>query len=159
RRHRQTSREPADVVDAAGRDDQQNERSPQRICETTGMASAMVGVAGLGTMEAVIAEVFARGALRIIVVEADAGALRPVRGPLERATGRALDRGKLTAAEREAVLGRITLTTSREDLREADLVVEAIPEVMSLKTALMRDLDSICKPETVLATNTSSLSV
>lgn len=123
------------------------------------MAFEMVGVVGLGTMGAGIAEVFARGGLRVIGVEADADALARGRGHLERSTGRALDRGKLTAAEREAVLGRITLTTSREDLREADLVVEAIPEVMSLKTALMRDLDSICKPETVLATNTSSLSV
>ncbi|MFG1942365.1 3-hydroxyacyl-CoA dehydrogenase family protein [Nonomuraea sp. NPDC048826] len=123
------------------------------------MAFEMVGVVGLGTMGAGIAEVFARGGLRVIGVEADADALARGRGHLEKSTQRAVDRGKLAAADRDAVLGRITLTTAREDLREADLVVEAIPEVLGYKTALMRDLDGICKPETVLATNTSSLSV
>ncbi|MDA0645940.1 3-hydroxyacyl-CoA dehydrogenase family protein [Nonomuraea ferruginea] len=123
------------------------------------MAFEMVGVVGLGTMGAGIAEVFARGGLRVIGVEADADALARGRGHLERSTQRAVDRGKLAAGDRDEVLGRITLTTSREDLREADLVVEAIPEVLGYKTALMNDLDGICKPETVLATNTSSLSV
>ncbi|GGO73772.1 hypothetical protein GCM10012289_44880 [Nonomuraea cavernae] len=119
----------------------------------------MVGVVGLGTMGAGIAEVFARAGLRVIGVEADPEALARGRGHLERSTGRAVDRGKLTGGERDEILGRITLTTSRDDLRDADLVVEAIPEILDYKVSLLEDLDRICKPETVLATNTSSLSV
>ncbi|WP_327109418.1 3-hydroxyacyl-CoA dehydrogenase [Nonomuraea glycinis] len=123
------------------------------------MAFEMVAVVGLGTMGAGIAEVFARAGLRVIGVEADADALATGRGHVERSTQRAVDRGKLSGGERDAILGRITLTTSREDLREADLVVEAIPEVLDYKRSLFADLDRVCKPETVLATNTSSLPV
>ncbi|GAA2206102.1 hypothetical protein GCM10009850_015600 [Nonomuraea monospora] len=123
------------------------------------MAFERVGVVGLGTMGAGIAEVFARAGLRVIGVEADAEALARGRGHLERSTGRAVDKGRLTAGERAEILGRVTLTTAREDLRDADLVVEAIPEILDYKVSLFRDLDRVCKPETVLATNTSSLSV
>ncbi|MFB4281036.1 3-hydroxybutyryl-CoA dehydrogenase [Nonomuraea sp. MTCD27] len=123
------------------------------------MAFERVGVVGLGTMGAGIAEVFARAGLRVIGVEADAEMLARGRGLLERSTGRAVDKGKLTGAERDEILGRVTLTTSRADLRDADLVIEAIPEILDYKVSLFEDLDGICKPETVLATNTSSLSV
>lgn len=110
-------------------------------------------------MGAGIAEVFARAGLRVIGVEADAEALARGRGHLERSTARAVDKGRLTAEGRAEILGRVTLTTAREDLRDADLVVEAIPEILDHKVALFRELDGICKPQTVLATNTSSLSV
>lgn len=123
------------------------------------MAFEKVGVVGLGTMGAGIAEVFARAGIRVIGVEADAEALARGRGHLERSTERAVDKGKLSTGQRADILGRITLTTSREDLRDADLVVEAIPEVLEYKVSLFSDLDRICKPATILATNTSSLSV
>ncbi|WP_204057183.1 3-hydroxyacyl-CoA dehydrogenase family protein [Microbispora corallina] len=118
-----------------------------------------VGVVGLGTMGAGIAEVFARAGLRVIGVEADEAALSRGRGHLEGSTGRAVARGRMTAEEQAALLGRIAFTTSRDDLAGADLVVEAIPEVMEFKRGLFADLDRICKPSAVLATNTSSLSV
>ncbi|MFI7616834.1 3-hydroxyacyl-CoA dehydrogenase family protein [Nonomuraea terrae] len=123
------------------------------------MAFERVGVVGLGTMGAGMAEVFARAGLRVIGVEADAEALARGRGLLERSTARAVDKGRLSAERRAEILGRVTLTTSRDDLREADLVVEAIPEILDYKISLFRDLDGVCKPETVLATNTSSLPV
>ncbi|MFI6881669.1 3-hydroxyacyl-CoA dehydrogenase family protein [Streptosporangium canum] len=118
-----------------------------------------VGVVGLGTMGAGIAEVFARAGLGVTGVEADPAALERGRGHLEGSTGRALAKGRLTEAERAEILGRVTFTTSLEDLADADLVIEAIPEVMDFKRALFTDLDRICKPSAVLATNTSSLSV
>ncbi|WP_061296864.1 3-hydroxyacyl-CoA dehydrogenase [Herbidospora cretacea] len=118
-----------------------------------------VGVAGLGTMGAGIAEVFARAGLRVIGVEADEAALARGRGHLEGSTGRAVARGKLSPGEREAILGRVTLSADRAAFAEADLVVEAIPELMELKLPLFADLDRICKPEAILATNTSSLPV
>ncbi|GAA3580898.1 hypothetical protein GCM10022419_072990 [Nonomuraea rosea] len=123
------------------------------------MAFERVGVVGLGTMGAGIAEVFARAGLRVIGVEADAEALARGRGHLERSTGRAVDRGRLTRERQAEILGRVTLTTSREDLRDADLVIEASPEILRYKVSLFEELDRICKPETVLATNTSSLPV
>ncbi|MBG0828354.1 3-hydroxybutyryl-CoA dehydrogenase [Planomonospora sp. ID67723] len=118
-----------------------------------------VGVVGLGTMGAGIAEVFARAGLAVTGVEADPAALERGRGHLEGSTGRALARGRLTEAERAEIIGRVTFTTSLEDLGDADLVIEAIPEVMDYKRALFTDLDRVCKPSAVLATNTSSLSV
>ncbi|MEV4161682.1 3-hydroxyacyl-CoA dehydrogenase [Nonomuraea dietziae] len=123
------------------------------------MVFETVGVVGLGTMGAGIAEVFARAGIRVVGVEADQEALDRGLGHLEASTGRALEKGRLAAGEREEILSRVTLTTSRDDLRDADLVVEAIPEVMEYKVALFTDLDRICKPSAVLATNTSSLRV
>jgi 3-hydroxybutyryl-CoA dehydrogenase len=118
-----------------------------------------VGVVGLGTMGAGIAEVMARAGLSVTAVEIGDEALARGRSHVEHSTGRAVARGKLDAAEREAILGRIRFTTSLEDLSSAELVVEAVPERMELKTELFAQLDKICPPDTILATNTSSLSV
>ncbi|MBB4940224.1 3-hydroxybutyryl-CoA dehydrogenase [Streptosporangium album] len=118
-----------------------------------------VGVVGLGTMGAGIAEVFALAGLAVIGVEADLAALERGRGHLEGSTAKAVAKGRLGEAERAEILARVSFTTSLEDLAGADLVIEAIPEVMEFKRALFTDLDRICKPSTVLATNTSSLSV
>ncbi|MEU7001313.1 3-hydroxybutyryl-CoA dehydrogenase [Nonomuraea sp. NPDC046570] len=123
------------------------------------MACEMVGVVGLGTMGAGIAEVFARAGLRVVGVEADEKALERGRGHLRVSTDRALSKGRLTAEGQREILDRITLTTSRAELAEADLVVEAIPEVMAYKSELFADLDRLCKPSAILATNTSSLPV
>jgi 3-hydroxybutyryl-CoA dehydrogenase len=118
-----------------------------------------IGVIGLGTMGAGIAEVFARTRHVVVGVEKDDEALRRGRQYLEHSTGRAVQRGKMTEAEQVELLGRISFTTSLKDLTEADLVVEAVVESLETKKALFRDLDAIVSPETVLATNTSSLSV
>ncbi|MFC4589247.1 3-hydroxyacyl-CoA dehydrogenase [Sphaerisporangium corydalis] len=118
-----------------------------------------VGVVGLGTMGAGIAEVFARAGLGVVGVEADKAALARGRDHMRTSLDRAVSRGRATEAERDEALGRVRFTGSLDDLRDADLVVEAIPEIMDLKSALFADLDRICGPGTVLATNTSSLSV
>jgi 3-hydroxybutyryl-CoA dehydrogenase len=118
-----------------------------------------VGVVGLGTMGAGIAEVMARAGLSVTAVEIGDEALARGRSHVEHSTERAVARGKLDAADREAILGRIRFTTSLEDLSSAELVIEAVPERMELKTELFAQLDKICPPDTILATNTSSLSV
>jgi 3-hydroxybutyryl-CoA dehydrogenase len=118
-----------------------------------------VGVVGLGTMGAGIAEVMARAGLSVTAVEVGEDALARGRGHVEQSTGKAVSRGKLDAAERDAILERIRFSTSLEDLAQAELVVEAVPERMELKAALFARLDAICPPDTILATNTSSLSV
>jgi 3-hydroxybutyryl-CoA dehydrogenase len=120
---------------------------------------ATIGVVGLGTMGAGIAEVFARNGIDVIGVEATDDALERGRGHVDHSTGRALRRGKLTEAEQQAIYDHISYTTSLDDLAAAQLVIEAIPERLELKKELFSRLDAICPPDTVLATNTSSLSV
>ncbi len=120
---------------------------------------ARVGVVGLGTMGAGIAEVFARAGLDVVGVERDDAALDAGRGHVSTSTGRAVRRGKLTAAEQAELASRIEFTTDLAALSDADLVVEAVPERLDLKRDLFGRLDGIVGAETILATNTSSLSV
>ncbi len=118
-----------------------------------------VGVIGLGTMGAGIAEVFARTGLHVVAIEVDEAALARGRGHIEHSTGRAVARGKITEAEQAALIGRIDFGIDLERLADVDLVVEAVPEHLDLKRQIFTQLDKICKPEAILATNTSSLSV
>ncbi|HZI96640.1 MAG TPA: 3-hydroxybutyryl-CoA dehydrogenase [Actinomycetales bacterium] len=118
-----------------------------------------VGVIGLGTMGSGIVEVFARNGVDVVAIEADGEALERGKAHVEQSTGRAVARGKLSEADQAALIGRITFATDMADLAEVDLVVEAVPEHLDLKRQIFSALDDIVKPEAVLATNTSSLSV
>ncbi|MEY9891909.1 3-hydroxybutyryl-CoA dehydrogenase [Catenulispora sp. MAP12-49] len=118
-----------------------------------------IGVVGLGTMGAGIAEVMARNGIKVIGVEVDDAGLARGRGHLQASVARAVKRGKLTDAEAAELTDRITFSTSLDDLAAAELVVEAVPEDLALKRSVFQRLDAICPPETVLATNTSALSV
>jgi len=118
-----------------------------------------IGVVGLGTMGAGITEVFARSGFTVVAVEIDEDAKARGKGHLEHSTGRAVSRGKLSAEEQTALLGRVTFSTSLEDLADADLVVEAVPERLELKSSVLKRLDEICRSDAVFASNTSSLSV
>jgi 3-hydroxybutyryl-CoA dehydrogenase len=118
-----------------------------------------VGVIGLGTMGAGIAEVLARHGRTVIGIETGPEAIAHARGTLEASTARAVEKEKLTAAERDELLGRIELATDLDRLSGADLVIEAVPEHLDLKREVFGKLDSIVGPEAILATNTSSLSV
>ena len=118
-----------------------------------------VGVVGLGTMGAGIAEVFARNGLDVVAVERDEDALERGRGHVRHSVERAVKRGKLTESDAASLVARIDFVTDMQALSQADLVVEAVPESLDLKRSVFTALDAICKPETILATNTSSLSV
>ncbi|MGI8645848.1 MAG: 3-hydroxyacyl-CoA dehydrogenase family protein, partial [Nocardioides sp.] len=118
-----------------------------------------IGVIGLGTMGAGIAEVFARKGFSVIGVELNETGVTRGREHLEHPTGRAVSRGKITETEQTEILDRITLSTDLKDLAHADLVVEAVVESLEAKTGIFRALDAIVDPEAILATNTSSLSV
>ena len=118
-----------------------------------------VGVVGLGTMGAGIAEVLARNGIAVFGVELDPAALDRGRAHLADSTGRAVARGKLSAEDAEALNSRVTFTTELADLAEVELVIEAIPERLEFKRGLFQRLDAICRPDAVFATNTSSLSV
>jgi 3-hydroxybutyryl-CoA dehydrogenase len=127
--------------------------------EAAGREFHTIGVIGLGTMGAGIAEVFARNGFAVIGVELDDTAVGRGRDHLEHSTGRAVARGKMTDDEQAELLGRITFTTAMEDVKDADFVVEAVVESLEVKKEIFRRLDEIVGDEAVLATNTSSLSV
>src|SRR5918999_2500041 len=110
-------------------------------------------------MGAGIVEVLARAGLSVTAVEINDEAVARGRGHLEHSTDRAVSRGKLDPADRDAIFERIRFSTSMEDLANAELVIEAVPERMELKADVFTQLDKICPPDTILATNTSSLSV
>lgn len=118
-----------------------------------------VGVVGLGTMGAGITEVFARSGLDVIAVEVDDESIDRGRGHIEHSTARAVSRGKIDESEQRALMGRIGYTTSLSDLSGVDFVIEAVPEHSDLKSEIFAELDGIVRPEVVLASNTSSLSV
>ncbi|WP_227463646.1 3-hydroxyacyl-CoA dehydrogenase family protein [Nocardioides lijunqiniae] len=127
--------------------------------ETSARTFTTIGVIGLGTMGAGIAEVFARHGFAVVGVEQGEESLERGRQHLANSTDRAVKREKLTEAEQAELLGRITFTTSLEDLRDADFVIEAVVESLATKKAIFTELDSIVSGEAILATNTSSLSV
>ncbi|WP_433283165.1 3-hydroxyacyl-CoA dehydrogenase family protein [Micromonospora sp. CA-244673] len=118
-----------------------------------------VGVVGLGTMGAGIVEVFARNGIDVVAVEISAAALERGRATLTGSTDRAVAKGKLAEADRDALLARIDWQVGLDALHSVDLVIEAVPEHLDLKQRIFAELDRVCRPEAILATNTSSLSV
>ncbi|KPM57306.1 3-hydroxybutyryl-CoA dehydrogenase [Frankia sp. CcI49] len=118
-----------------------------------------IGVVGLGTMGAGIAEVLARAGIDVVGVEKDDEGLARGRGHLEHSTQRAVDRGKLTTQEREELLARVHSGTDLAAVADCPLVIEAIHERLDAKLELIGQLDQLCPPATVIASNTSSLSV
>jgi 3-hydroxybutyryl-CoA dehydrogenase len=123
------------------------------------MAVRTVGVVGCGLMGSGIAEVAARAGLAVVVREVSDALLAAGLSRIDRSMARAVERGRLSPADRDAARRRILGTTALSDLGACDIVCEAIIENMDAKKALYRDLDGVCPPETVFASNTSSLSI
>ncbi len=123
------------------------------------MAISRVGVIGLGTMGAGIAEVIARNGHEVVAIESSTAALEHGREMMENSTARAVKRGKLSEADRAALLGRVAFTTDYPALSDVDLVIEAVSESLDLKKAIFAQVDAIAPPHAILASNTSSLSV
>ena len=118
-----------------------------------------VGVVGLGTMGAGIAEVFARNGLTVVGVERDDEAAERGRGHIQHSTDRAVKRGKLSTEDQQALFDRVTFATSLEALAQCDLVIEAVIEHLDVKREIFAALDKVVREDAILATNTSSLSV
>ncbi|MFE2348044.1 3-hydroxyacyl-CoA dehydrogenase family protein [Kitasatospora cineracea] len=118
-----------------------------------------VAVVGLGTMGAGVAVALARSGRRVIGVEAGPTQALRALGRIEASTARAVERGRLSADERAALLALIEVGDDLNAAARADLVVEEVPEDLELKRSLFAELDRICPPETVLATGTTALSV
>jgi 3-hydroxybutyryl-CoA dehydrogenase len=118
-----------------------------------------VGVAGCGLMGSGIAEISAKAGLDVLVREIDEGAVEGGRKRIEKSLDRAVQKEKMTAEERDQVLGRIRFTTKVEELADRDLVIEAVIEDLSAKNELFGKLDDLCPEHTIFASNTSSLPI
>src|SRR5207248_649842 len=118
-----------------------------------------VGGVGAGTMGNGIAHVFARSGLQVILSDIEPRFLDRAIQTIEKNLEREVAKNKITAADKSAALERIVTTVERAKLAECDFVVEAATEKFEIKAELFRDLDRICRPEVVLSSNTSSISI
>ena len=123
------------------------------------MAIKQVGVVGCGLMGSGIAQVTAEAGYPVVVCETEQRFLDKGLGLIEKNWARAVEKGKLTAEARAKAAGNLRPTLALEDLRDCDLVIEAIIENIEEKKKLFAALDKVCPPATILASNTSSLTV
>ncbi len=118
-----------------------------------------VGVLGAGLMGHGIAQVAAQSGYEVVLREVDDGTLAKGIGKIEKQLARAVEKGKSSQEDADALRGRIHGTTEYGDLADCDLVIEAITENLALKLEMWKEVDRIVKQEAVFATNTSSLAV
>lgn len=118
-----------------------------------------VGVIGAGTMGNGIAQVFAAAGFKVILHDIADAPLQQGLNTIEKNLERMLKKEKISAADKSATLANIRGVTSLDELADVDLVVEAASENLEIKSRIFQELDRICKPEAVLATNTSSISL
>jgi 3-hydroxybutyryl-CoA dehydrogenase len=118
-----------------------------------------VGVLGAGLMGHGIAQVAAQAGYEVVLREIDEATLEQGIAKIEKQLARAVEKGKSSQQDADAVRGRIHPSTDYRELADCDLVIEAITESLSLKLEMWREVDQIVKPEAVFATNTSSLAV
>ena len=118
-----------------------------------------IGVLGAGTMGSGIAQAAAEAGYDVIMRDIKDDFVQHGMSAINKNLGRAVDKGKKSKEEAEEIVGRIRGTTNLDDLSDADLIIEAVIENMELKKELYEELDRICKPEAVLASNTSGLSI
>lgn len=123
------------------------------------MAIDTVGIIGAGTMGNGIAQVCATSGLNVVMTDIHNAALQKGLATIQGSLDRLLKKEKITAAERDAALARIRTSTSYDDLKGAQLVIEAATENLELKLKILRQLDALLAPETIVATNTSSISI
>jgi len=118
-----------------------------------------IGVIGAGTMGNGIAQVFAQAGFEVCLQDVSQGALDRARATIEKSLAKFLEKGKLTASHRDDSLRRLRTERALDALGDADFVVEAIVEDADAKRALFAQLDRITRPEVILSSNTSSISI
>jgi 3-hydroxybutyryl-CoA dehydrogenase len=123
------------------------------------MTIKKVGVLGAGTMGNGIAHVFARSGYDVVLCDVEQKFLDRGLQTIEKNLDREIAKNKISSGDKSATLARIQGAINRENLSDCDFVIEAATEKLDIKSALFRDLDRICRPETVLASNTSSISI
>jgi 3-hydroxybutyryl-CoA dehydrogenase len=120
---------------------------------------ATVGVLGCGLMGSGIAQTAAAAGFPTVVREISDALIDKGKGAIAGSLNKLVEKGKLEAAARDATLGRLRFTTRVGDLKDADIVIEAVTEDLDAKNALWKELDGLCRPATLFASNTSSLTI
>ena len=118
-----------------------------------------ISIIGAGTMGCDIAQIFSLKGFDVIVRDITDAIIGNAQAKLEKSLARQVEKGKMEQSVKDAAVARILFTTDLNLTADSDLVIEAIIEDVKIKTELYKTLDKICKPETIFATNTSSLSI
>lgn len=118
-----------------------------------------VGVVGCGSMGAGIAQLCAQSGYQVVVSEINDEFLKKGLASIDKTLARSVEKGRLSQADKDAIMGRLKGTTSTKDFADCDLVIEAAIENLDLKKKIFADLDGVCPPNAILATNTSCLSI
>ena len=123
------------------------------------MTIQSIAVLGAGQMGNGITQVAAAAGYNVTMIDIEQAYVDKGLATIERSLGKLVSKERMTQEDADATIARISLSTDRADCADCDLVVEAVPEIVDLKTSIFAELDSICKPETILASNTSSISI
>ncbi len=123
------------------------------------MTIKTIGVVGAGTMGNGIAQVFAQAGFTVTLIDVAQPMLDRARATIERSLAKFVEKGKLSAADRDATLGRLVTATTIDRLADADYIVEAIVENIDAKRELFSALDVMTRSEAILSSNTSSISI
>jgi len=123
------------------------------------MSIQKVGIIGCGTMGLGMAHVCAQAGREVVAVKATPGSTDGAQATLTKGLQRIVERGKMEESERDAILGRISLSSELKAVADCDLVIESIIEEIETKKQLFRDLETVCRDDALLTTNTSTLSV
>jgi len=123
------------------------------------MSVQKIGVVGAGTMGNGIAHVFARSGFDVILCDVEQRFLERALEAIEKNLEREVGKNKITGADKDAALGRIQAVIDRARLAQCDFVVEAATEKFAIKTGIFRELDALLRPDVILASNTSSISI
>ena len=118
-----------------------------------------VGVIGAGTMGNGIAQVFAQAGFNVRLVDASAGALDRARATIEKSLAKLVEKGRLSQGERETALGHLSTGVNLDALADVDYAVEAIFEDAQAKREVFARLDQLTRPDVILSSNTSSISI
>ena len=123
------------------------------------MAIQRIAVLGAGQMGNGITQVAAAAGYDVIMIDIQQEYVDKGLATIQRSLTKLVSKERMSQEDADATLARISLATDRSVCADCDLVVEAVPEILDLKTSIFAELDGICKPETILASNTSSISI
>ncbi|MDQ3698857.1 MAG: 3-hydroxybutyryl-CoA dehydrogenase [Gemmatimonadota bacterium] len=118
-----------------------------------------VGVLGAGLMGSGIAQVAAQAGFSTVVREVSDALCDKGRGAIERSLDKAIEKGKLTAGTKAETMGRLRFVTGVAALKDCDIVIEAVVEELAVKNGMWKELDAVCQPHSIFASNTSSLTI
>lgn len=123
------------------------------------MGIKKIGVVGAGAMGNGIAQVAAQIGYDVVMRDIEMRFVEGGMNNIERFLSKSVEKGKIDASEKDTIIGRIKGTIDMDDLKDVDFVVEAVIEDLDLKKSVFRELDELCKPDVILASNTSSMSI